>query len=165
MLRSHIVVAVLAAGGLLSGCGDSGPSPQTDRTWTTASGSRRVERIEECLIEVGVQFAVTPRDIGFLARESKRGNVILRGQEFEARDNVVVRVFVARDGGAANWTLWSSQPPPGSRSPRQILEDFPRLSRRAEETHSYVAVKTHPKPSFRHEVARCVDVDGGRSGG
>jgi hypothetical protein len=148
------LLSAIVAGLLLSACGADSSKPEAAaNTRTSATTTKYEETVEECLIEVGVQFAVVPHDIHFLAQARRNQNVLDRGFEHESQDNVVVRVLTARDGGPEKWTIWYSQPPSESLSPRQILEESP--------PNSYVAFKTWPKPSFRHEVSRCVEFSDG----
>jgi hypothetical protein len=115
------------------------------------------ETVQDCLIEVGVQFAVAPRDLAFFREARGAGDVVQIGSVRENQDDVVVRLLAARNGGAARWMLWYSQPPSSSKSPEEII-NHPAGQEGGlySPSHTYVAFKVKPKLSFRKEIRRCV---------
>jgi hypothetical protein len=154
-LRKHaasLIIALLCL--LLSSCGGT-DGAQSDKSKAAKPAVYR-ETIEECLIEVGVQFAVKPGDIAFLAHERRKHNVVERASKLDDQDGVVVRVLTARHGGPERWLLWYSQLPFESKSPSEIIKELPYRSN-STPTHFFVAFKIRAKPSFRHEIRRCVD--------
>lgn len=155
-LRERAIVAATVVLCLsISACGGSGGSQSVESRAAKTTDTYR-ETIEECLIEVGVQFAVAPKDVAFLAHERRRHNVEERASKVDDQDGVVVRVLTAKRGGPKRWLLWYSELPSESTSPSEIIDELPYRSA-STPTHSFVAFKIRAKPSFRHEIRRCVD--------
>jgi hypothetical protein len=110
------------------------------------------ESIEDCLIEVGVQFAVAPHDIAFFDKAREGGDVAEGGSAYDVIDKVDVRLLVAKQGGAKQWMLWYSLPPSSSRGPDYVAHHLTSQSAGP----IFVAFKVKPKFSFRREIRRCI---------
>jgi hypothetical protein len=146
------------------GCG-SDREARTDASRLDSPTASHHETVQDCLIEVGVQFAVAPRDLAFLREARGAGGVVQIGSERENQDDVVVRLLAARNGGAARWMLWYSQPPSSSRTPEQIIDNPAGPEGGVySPSHTYVAFKVKPKSSFRKEIRRCVNFSMAPSG-
>jgi hypothetical protein len=150
------VVALLVA--LFStGCGTGGEATggeEKEKPDSYAVAHR--ETIEDCLIEVGVQFAVVPHDIAFFERAQRADDVTEGGSAYDDMDEVDVRLLVSRRGGAKEWMLWYSQPLSSSRSPEYVVRHLDSQRAAASTEPVFVAFKVKPKFSFRREIRRCV---------
>jgi hypothetical protein len=141
---------------VFAGCGGGGAAGAEDANRHPQTTAPQ-ETVQDCLIEVGVQFAVAPRDLAFFREARQAGDVVQIGSKRENGDDVVVRLLAARNGGAARWMLWYSQPPSSSKSPEEII-NHPAGPEGGlySPSHTYVAFKVKPKRSFRKEIRRCV---------
>jgi hypothetical protein len=149
---------VLLIGFVLIGCGTSDET--TDRgggggkpdSYAASHG----EAIQDCLVEVGVQFAVAPRDIAFFEDAREAADVAEGGSAYDSVDKETVRLLIAKKGGAREWMLWYSQPPPSSpQSPVYVVHHL-HAQGAASSRPVFVAFKVKPKFSFRKEIRRCV---------
>lgn len=153
-LRLAVVPALLLAL-FAAGCGagskaDGGQEPGKPASFAVAHG----ESIEDCLIEVGVQFAVLPHDIAFFEDAQRAGDVSEGGSAYDNVDKVDVRLLLSKRGGAKKWMLWYTQEP-SSRSPEYVLR-HQEAARAASSRPVFVAFALKPKFSFRKEIRRCV---------
>jgi hypothetical protein len=141
----------------LTGCGSSDEA--TDRGGGGKPDSYAVahgEAIQDCLVEVGVQFAVAPRDIAFFEDAQRAADVAEGGSAYDSVDGETVRLLVAKKGGAKEWMLWYPLPPPSSpQGPVYVVHQL-HTQGAAPSRPVFVAFKVKPKFSFRKEIRRCV---------
>jgi len=153
---SVITVALLTAV-LATGCGTDTESTGAEEggkpdSYAVAHG----ETIEDCLIEVGVQFATDPHDIAFFEDARKGADVGEGGFAYDAIDKVDVRLLVSKREGAKRWMLWYSRPPSSSLGPEYVAHHLGSPAETASSAPVFVAFKVKPKFSFRKEIRRCV---------
>ena len=150
--------ATLLVSFLSTGCGGTGDETASQEgkgkpeSYAVAHG----EAIEDCLIEVGVQFAVLPHDIAFFEKARAAGDVREGSSAYDSVDKVAVRLLVAREGGAKQWMLWYSQPRSSSRSPEYVVRHLHPAGAAGSSRPAFVAFALKPKFSFRKEIRRCV---------
>jgi hypothetical protein len=137
------------------GCGTGGATTPGKEAKPDSYAVAHGETIEDCLIEVGVQFAVLPRDLAFFETARAAGDVAEGGSAYDDLDKVPVRLLVSRKGGAKDWMLWYSEPSDPSRGPEYLVRHLKSL-RAASAAPVFVAFKVKPKLSFRKEIRRCV---------
>lgn len=157
--RSWLWLAAAAAllVNLPAGCGTDGEATgQQEGRKPDSYAVAHGEAIQECLIEVGAQFAVLPRDIAFFEDARQAADVTAASSAYDDIDKVTVRLLVSKKGGAKAWMLWYSRSPSSSRSPEYVVRHLISLGATASPKRGFVAFKVKPKFSFRKEIRRCV---------
>ena len=152
-------VVLTAALIVLGGCGGGAEETSAAKEKLLPGQISLNETVYDCLVEVGVQLAVAPRDLAFFRQAEAAGDVIQVGEESDHQDKVVVRLLASEGGGPASWMLWYSQAPSSSMSPEEIIRRpiGPADVGFSPAEDPYVAFKVKPKYAFRKEIHRCVE--------
>ena len=146
---------------LLSACGSSKEDATAKEKAKPKLAPGQVsldETVHECLVEVGVQWAIAPRDLEFLRTAREAHDVAEIGSKYDKDDEVLIRLLASRREGPKKWMLWYSEPRSDSKSPEYIIHHPVGIEGGARSPERiYVAFAVGPDRAFRNEVRRCVD--------